>query len=401
MTPWLTVIGVGLEGAADLNQTARRSLAEAQVVAGSERLLDAVEVPAGKRYPWPSPFSQGISHILSLRGSAVVVLASGDPMHFGVGATLAEHVPVAEMTVLPAPSALSLAAARMGWPLQDVICISLHGRPLETLYPALHGGARILILTRDGDAPSEIMSLLMQAGYGSSQVSILENLGGRDEMRHDLVAEEHSFDGYAPLNVMAVHCVADPDVQYLPPLPGLPDGAFMHDGQLTKREVRAVTLAALAPTPGQRLWDVGAGCGSVAIEWLRAAPRSQVVAFERNGERARFIEQNALRLGVPQLAIVDGILPDSLNGQAPPDAVFHGGALADDEVFAACWTALTSGGRLVANAVTLEGETALAQRHREYGGELVRIAVAKAVAVGAFRGMQPGMAVMQWRAVKP
>ncbi len=401
MMPWLTVIGVGLDGASGLSRTALTALEAATVVAGSQRLLEAVEVPAAKRYPWPSPVAQGLAHVRSLRGSAVAVLASGDPMHFGVGASLAAYIPADEMRVLPAPSALSLAAARMGWPLQDVACVSLHGRPLETLYPALHGGARLLILTRDGDAPSEIMSLLMQAGYGASHVSVLENLGGEDERRHDLAAEEHSFDSYAALNIMAVRCVADPDVQYLPPLPGLPDGAYAHDGQLTKREVRAATLAALAPTPGQRLWDVGAGCGSVAIEWLRAASRGQAVAFERNGERIGLIEQNALRLGVPHLAIVEGSLPDSLDGQAAPDAVFHGGALSDEEVFTACWSALKSGGRLVANAVTLEGEAALARRHREYGGELVTIAVAKAVAVGAFRGMQPGMTVMQWRAVKP
>ena len=401
MTPWLTVIGVGLDGADGLGDGAKAALAGAVVVAGSERLLDACGVAGDRRYVWPSPFTQGLAHITGLRGQPVAVLASGDPMHFGVGASLANVVAPAEMTVLPSLSAFSMAAARLGWALQDVRCLSVHGRPLETLNGELQPGARLLLLTRDGDAPSEIMSLLMQAGYGGTRVTILENLGGADEARHELLAEEHSFDSYAPLNTVALDCVADEDVQALPLVPGLPDGAFLHDGQLTKREVRAATLAALTPVPGQRLWDVGAGCGSVAIEWLRCAPRGQAVAFERDGERIGMIEHNALRLGVPRLSVVAGDVPATLTGQAPPDAIFHGGALANDDVFAACWQALAGGGRMVANAVTLEGEAALARRHREHGGELVRIDVSRVTSVGRYRGMQPAMAVMQWRAVKP
>ena len=401
MKQWLTIIGVGLDGLDGLSHRAQATIDQASVVAGSDRLLDAAQITPDKRYAWPSPFSEGLTHILKQRGQSVVVLATGDPMHYGVGASLAEHIPSDEMTVIPAPSAFSLAASRMGWALQDVNCLSLHGRPLEALFSSLQPGSRLLLLTSDGAAPSQIMSLLLQAGYGPSKVTVLENLGGGDEARHDLRAEEHTFDSFAALNVMAVHCAADEDVQHLPLVPGLPDGAFVHDGQMTKREVRSITLAALAPTNGERLWDVGAGCGSVAIEWLRAAPRSSAVAFERDDERIGMIQQNALRLGVPQLSVVEGRLPEILAGQAAPDAVFHGGALADHDVFDTCWNALRSGGRLVANAVTLEGETALSDRHKAHGGELVRIEVSRAIAVGRFRGMQPGMAVMQWRAVKP
>lgn len=401
MTPWLTVIGVGLDGLDGLGQRARDAIQAAELVAGSSRLLDAVGIQADKRYVWPSPFSEGLAHIAAQRGTQVVVLATGDPMHYGVGASLADRISINEMTVMPAPSAFSLAAARLGWGLQDVQCLSLHGRPLETLFAVLQPGARLLLLTSDGEAPSQIMSLLLQAGYGESQVSILENLGADNEARHDLRAEEHSFDNFAALNVMAITCAADEDVQHLPLVPGLPDGAFVHDGQMTKREVRAMTLSALTPTPGQRLWDVGAGCGSVAIEWLRAAPRASAVAFERDDERIGMIQQNALRLGVPHLSVVEGPLPDSLTGQAAPDAIFHGGALANPHVFETCWAALRSGGRMVANAVTLEGEAALTDRHKTHGGELVRIDISRAIAVGRFRGMQPGMAVTQWRAVKP
>ncbi|MEM9354862.1 MAG: precorrin-6y C5,15-methyltransferase (decarboxylating) subunit CbiE [Pseudomonadota bacterium] len=401
MRPWLTVIGVGLDGLDGLSQRARDALEAAELIAGSSRLLDAICVAPEKRYVWPSPFSEGLAHIVAQRGQSIAVLATGDPMHYGVGASLTERIAVAEMAIIPAPSAFSLAASRLGWALQDVDCISLHGRPLETLFAALQPDARLLILTSDGEAPSQIMSMLLQAGYGPSQITILENLGGPDEARLELRAEEHSFDSFAALNVMAIQCIAEEDVQHLPPLPGLPDGAFLHDGQMTKREVRAMTLAALAPAPGDRLWDVGAGCGSVAIEWLRAAPRSSAVAFERDDERIGMIQHNALRLGVPQLSVVEGPLPDSLTGQAPPNAIFHGGALASQEVFEHCWSALPSGGRIVANAVTLEGEAALSERHTTHGGELVRIEVSRAIAVGRFRGMQPGMAVMQWRAVKP
>ncbi|MEM6495106.1 MAG: precorrin-6y C5,15-methyltransferase (decarboxylating) subunit CbiE [Pseudomonadota bacterium] len=401
MRPWLTVIGVGLDGRDGLSQRARDALEAAELIAGSSRLLDAICVAPEKRYVWPSPFSEGLAHIVAQRGRSIAVLATGDPMHYGVGASLTERIAVAEMAIIPAPSAFSLAASRLGWALQDVDCISLHGRPMETLFAALQPDARLLILTSDGEAPSQIMSMLLQAGYGPSQITILENLGGPDEARLELRAEEHSFDSFAALNVMAIQCIAEGDVQHLPPLPGLPDGAFLHDGQMTKREVRAMTLAALAPAPGDRLWDVGAGCGSVAIEWLRAAPRSSAVAFERDDERIGMIQHNALRLGVPQLSVVEGPLPDSLTGQAPPNAIFHGGALASQEVFEHCWSALPSGGRIVANAVTLEGEAALSERHTTHGGELVRIEVSRAIAVGRFRGMQPGMAVMQWRAVKP
>lgn len=400
MKPWLTVIGVGLDGLDGLSKHARDELAKADTIAGSKRLLEALAIKPEQSYIWPSPFRAGVAHIVAQRGRPVVVLATGDPMHFGVGASLADQISPDEMTVIPAPSAFSLAASRLGWALQDVNCISLHGRPLETLFVALQPGSRLLILTSDGEAPSQIMSLLLQAGYGPSRVTILENLGGDTETRHELLAEEHSFDSFASLNVMAVQCLADEDVQYLPLVPGLPDSAFVHDGQMTKREIRAMTLAALAPVSGERLWDVGAGCGSVAIEWLRAAPHSSAVAFERDKARIGMIQQNALRLGVPHLSVVEGPLPDSLTGQAPPNAIFHGGALSNDTVFDDCWDVLPSGGRLVANAVTLEGEAALTERHRIHGGELIRVDVSRAIAVGRFRGMQPSMVVTQWRATK-
>lgn len=401
MKPWLTVVGVGLNGLDGMASQARSSIAAAELVAGSERLLDAVGVEPDRRFVWPTPFEKGLAHVAGLRGRPVAVLATGDPMHFGVGASLAERVPAAELTVFPAPSAFSLAAARLGWPLQDVVCLSAHGRSPEALHDALRPAARLLVLTRDGDAPREIMRLLVARGYGASRVSVLENLGGPDEKRIDLVAREVNATTFAALNTLAIECIPDVDLPPLPNVPGLPDSAFAHDGQLTKREVRAVTLAGLAPLPGQRLWDVGAGCGSVAIEWMRCVPRGAAVAFERNPERIGMIRRNAASLGAPALAIVEGDLPTSMVDQPAPDAVFHGGAIADDAVFDTCWAVLRPGGRFVANAVTLEGEAALARRHVTFGGELVRLDVAHNVAVGSFRAMKPAMAVTQWRVVKP
>ncbi|MGI9524290.1 MAG: precorrin-6y C5,15-methyltransferase (decarboxylating) subunit CbiE [Hyphomicrobiaceae bacterium] len=401
MSVWLTIVGCGLGGREELSAKAKATLEKAEVVAGSERLLNIYQIPAERRFVWTVPFTAGVNYVVSRRGRPTVVLATGDPMHFGVGATLASVVSSNEMCVLSAPSAFSLAAARLGWPLQDATCLSLHGRPLEGLYAELGPGALLLILTSDGQAPAAIMELLTKAGYGHSRVVVLENLGGHNEARYDIVAADQSGTEYADLNVLAITCVSDPDQQYFPAIPGLPDTAFLHDGQLTKREIRAVTLAGLMPTHGQRLWDVGAGCGSVAIEWLRAAARSAAVAFEREEDRCAMIEQNALGLGVPRLAVVKGEVPISLVGQPPPDAIFHGGAVSNDSVFEACWRMLLSGGRLVANAVTLEGETALARRHAEFGGELIRMSVARSVALGRLRGMQPSMDVTQWRVLKP
>ncbi len=400
MSQWLTIIGVGLGGTDGLSSEARHAIGDAEVVAGSQRQLDLLGIDSRQRYVWPSPLADGLAHVQSLEGRPVVVLASGDPMHYGVGATLAQALEPDAYKVLPAPSAFGLAAARMGWALQDVLCLSLHGRPLETLHSAVGPNEKLLLLTSDGDAPCTIMGLLLQAGYGQSRISVLESLGGVDETRHDLLAEEHDFRTYAALNVVAVDCRIDEDVQFLPCVPGLPDGAFLHDGQLTKREIRAATVAALVPTTGQRLWDVGAGSGSVAIEWLRSAPRGRAVAFEREAERVAMIQHNALRLGVPQLAVVEGCAPDVLEGQARPDAIFLGGSVADDNVFNACWRALPSSGRMVANAVTLEGEAALSERHSRFGGELLGIATSHVKSIGRYRAMEPAMTVTQWRVQK-
>lgn len=405
MTPWLTVIGMGCDGLGGLNAEARAALDAAEIVAGSKRQLDAAGIDAAKRYEWPSPLAGGIAAIKAQEGKRIAVLASGDPMHYGIGATLLRALNGRSLTgamrVIPAPSAFSLAAARLGWPLQDTVCISLHGRSVDDMRRHIQDRNRVLALTEGHATVAAVIETLREMGFGASRLTLLENLGGPDERIRALSPDEPLPNDIAPLMTLAIDCVAGPEAQPLTAVPGLPDDAFVHDGMLTKREVRAVALAALAPGPFQHLWDIGAGCGSVAIEWMRAAHGATAVAIEREAARCAMIEENRKRLGTPRLEIVEGHAPEALNRQKTPDAVFIGGGVSDPAIFKAAWQALPIGGRVVANAVTLEGETALSAWHRDRGGELVRIQVSAATDVGGFRGMRPRMAVTQWRAVKP
>lgn len=400
MTPWLTVIGVGADGIAGLAPAARALLAAADIVVGSRRLLAGADLPAREQHEWTSPLDDMLARIAAWRGRPVAVLATGDPMHFGIGCTLASRFPAGEMRVVPAPSAFSLAAARLGWALQETECLSLHGRPVELVVPALAPGARILALTGGAQTVREVAALMTARGLGASRLRVLEHMGGTSERAVALRADEVFGQVFDEFNLLAIECAADAGAALFARVPGLPDEAFRHDGQLTKREVRAITLAALAPWPGELLWDVGAGCGSVAIEWLRAARGGRALAFERDDARRAMIADNAVALGVPHLDVVAGAAPASLAGRAAPDAVFLGGGVADEALFAACWAALRTGGRLVANAVTLEGEAALVSRAAHHGGELVRIDIARLERLGPHRALTPRRSVLQWRAVK-
>jgi precorrin-6Y C5,15-methyltransferase (decarboxylating) len=329
-----------------------------------------------------------IAQTLEHRGTPTVLLASGDPLWFGFGATLSRHLSPGEFRVTPAASSFQHAAARLRWPLQHVATLSLHARPAELIHPHIAPGNRILALTTDATTASHVAKLLVERGYGRSLVTILEHLGGPAETIATAEALGFSL-VHGDFYVLAVDCVADSGAPLLGTVPGLPDDAFLNDGQLTKREIRAATLAKLAPYPGALLWDVGAGCGSIGIEWMRAARDAQAIAFEREGERLQMIAVNAAALGVPSLRIENGNAPDSLVGMPTPDAIFLGGAVADDALFHACWTALRAGGRLVANAVTLEAEQALYARQARLGGDLCRIDVAVLDAIGPQRALRP------------
>ncbi|TDQ84589.1 precorrin-6Y C5,15-methyltransferase (decarboxylating) [Dongia mobilis] len=394
MTVWLTVIGIGEDGLAGLGEAARDALGAARVVFGGQRHLAMLpDSVLAERHPWPSPFTDGLKALLARRGQPVCVLASGDPMLFGVGATLSREVPAAEMRVLPAPSAFSLAAARLGWALQEVAQVSIHGRALELVHPHLHHGARLLVLAHDGSSPAALAALLRARGFGDSRLVVLEHLGGALERRVETTAAAwREDDAVAPLNVIAVQCRADAGVRPMSLLAGLPDAAYRHDGQLTKRDVRAVTLAHLGPCPGELLWDVGAGCGSISIEWMRAHPSCRAIAIEENAGRQGLIRANAAALGVPGLQLVAGSAPGALAGLAEPDAIFIGGGVTEAGLLEACWAALRPGGRLVANAVTLQSETLLVAWRQRLGGDLIRLAVSHAAPLGSFdawRGALP------------
>ncbi|TBU81526.1 cobalamin biosynthesis bifunctional protein CbiET [Pseudomonas daroniae] len=400
MTPWLTVVGIGEDGYAGLGKAARHALLKAGQVFGSERQLALLPRCIGAtRLAWPRPFS--LAPVLAQRGTPVCVLASGDPMLFGVGASLARELPSEELHILPAPSSCSLAAARLGWPLQTTTLVSLVGRPLAALNAQIHPGVRLLVLSNDGASPAAIAELLCERGFGPSRLSVFEHLGGEQERRIDGLAEGWSLDRAADLNLVAIDCVVGDDARCLPLTPGLPDDAYRHDGQLTKRDVRAITLARLAPLPGELLWDVGAGCGSIGIEWLRAHPACRAIAIEADEGRQGHIIHNRDALGVPGLQLVAGWAPEALEGLAAPDAIFIGGGVTAPGVLDSCWRGLKPGGRLVANAVTLQSEAALIAFRGEHGGELTRIEVAQARPLGGFDTWRAALPITLLHVSKP
>ena len=442
MTAWLHIVGVGEAGLAELPQSVRPLLTYAETILGPARFLEQVEpadrpsaaadlfdpeqvsrrsfeavaralngeqptfaphAPADdtrKLIEWEGPLATMIDQVLALRGTPTVILASGDPMWFGIGATLSLHLVASEFAVYPHPSAFQLAAARLRWPLQSVTLLSLHGRPVEALHPHILPAHRIMALASDHSVVDLALEILVNRGYSRSIVTTLEQLGGRDEAVTTAPAEDFRSSDIGDVYVLAIDCVPDLDARLLAAVPGLPDDVFVHDGQLTAREVRTATLGKLAPFPGAILWDVGAGSGSIAIEWMRAARDARATAFESEGERLQMIAVNASALGVPELEIVGGLAPASFGKRTPPDAIFMGGDVGNDDLFDACWHALKPGGRLVANATTLDGEHALYSRHLQLGGELTRIEVSALERIGGHRAFRPGMAVTQWVVVK-
>jgi precorrin-6Y C5,15-methyltransferase (decarboxylating) len=401
VSAWLSVVGIGDDGLAGLSRAARALVDTAETVVGGARHLAMLPPGTAEHIAWHKPFADSIAAIAARRGRRVVVLASGDPMWFGAGALIARHFPPAEMAVVPHPGAFSLAAARLGWPLAECLTLSLHARPLDALRLHLAEGRRILALTDDAATPAAIARVLAAAGWGPSRLTVFAHLGGAVEARHDGSAADWGERPVASLNTVALECRAAPGVRGLPRLAGLPDDAFEHDGQLTKREMRAATLAALAPLPGERLWDVGAGCGSIAIEWLRADAHLAAIAVERDAARAAIVARNAAALGVPGLAIVHGSAPAALAGLDPPDAIFAGGGLADPALLPALWQALKPSGRLVANVVSTAGERALLDWQARHGGALTRIAVSRAETLGTQLGWRALAPVTQLAVTKP
>jgi precorrin-6B C5,15-methyltransferase / cobalt-precorrin-6B C5,C15-methyltransferase len=390
----VVVVGIGADGR--FGPAHLSAIASADVVLGGERQLALL--PAGltvERRVWPSPLRPGLPALLEeLAGRRVVALASGDPLVSGIGSTLIELLGPDAVQVLPTLSSVAIARARMGWAAETVEVVRDHG----TLPRHLAPGRRVLVLSADDSTPAEVARLLIEAGYGDSTMTVLSDLGSADERRVEGVAASWGESPAPALNIVAVTCVGG---RVLGWTSGLADDAFDHDGQITKRDVRASALARLAPVPGQLLWDVGAGAGSIAVEWMRAHPTCRAIAVEEREDRAKRIASNAAALGVPGLAVVEGHAPEALVGLATPDAIFVGGGATELGLLDACWDALRSGGRLVVHGVTLETERLLAERFAVLGGELIRLHVEQAAPIGSFTGWTPSRAITQWSATRP
>ncbi len=392
-TPWLTIIGLGEDGAAGLSPSANAALAQAELVTGATRHLALLPDLKGAVEPWPVPFDDGIPRLLAHRGKRVAMLVSGDPFWFGAGTSVTRHLEAGEWIAHPAPSTFGLAASRLGWPIESIACLGLHAAPVSRLRQHIAPGRRAIVLVRDGAAVAALARYLCGLGFGHSRLHILEALGGPRERIRDMAAVDLDHDDIA--HPVAVAIVFAEDGAVLPQASGLPDTWFEHDGQLTKRPVRALTLSALAPTPGETLWDIGAGSGSIGIEWLLAHPSMQAIAVEADDVRADRAETNAAALGVDRLRVVRGRAPEALEGLAVPDAVFIGGGLCE-ALLETLWATLASGTRLVANAVTLESEAVLARWHGLKGGSLLRIELSDAAPLGTRRGWRASYPVVQW-----
>lgn len=401
------VVGLGDDGFASVPEAVRRQVLEADLVLGGARHLALLETlaPQGsvasqrpgasqRRVPWPSPLRAGLADLLQHEPGQVVVLASGDPMVSGIGTTLVDLLGAESVDVVPAVSSVALARARLGWSAEGSVVVSVVGRRVERVARELAPGRRILVLSSDERTPHAVADLLRQQGFGGSVLHVLGHLGGADESRTTLPVDAVT-DGmdFPRLNIVAVECHGPRRWGWTP---GLPDDAYEHDGQITKRDLRISALSRLAPVPGEHLWDVGGGSGSVGIEWMRSHPSLRTTTVEADPDRAARIARNAARLGVPDLEVVQGFAPDALVGLPRPDAVFIGGGATIPGVLDACLAALDDRGRIVVHAVTLQTEMLVAQAFADRGGELTRLAVENSQALGRFTGWKPARTITQW-----
>jgi precorrin-6Y C5,15-methyltransferase (decarboxylating) len=394
----IEVVGLSARGWQDLPERLRGTIRYAEVLLGSRRHLDLIpSFPEQRRLPWPTPLREGLWTLLSQVGDRrVVALASGDPLVAGIGSTLVEMLGADAVHIHPAVSSVALARARLGWPEETTELIRLRGGDLDIVRQYLFPSQRLIILSRDGDSPAEVAHLVTDAGYGHSMITVLSDLDTETESRIDVMARDWTGKA-SPLNLICVACAGASRAASL--APGLPDEVFDHDGQLTKRDLRASALAHLMPRPGDLLWDIGAGAGSIAIEWLRSDPRCLAIAIERDGDRVKRIRGNAEALGVTGLEVLQGEAPDALASLERPDAVFVGGG-GTFETLEQAWSALRVGGRLVVHAVTQETEMIIVDCWRRYGGELSRHSVEHLEPIGRYHGWRPARPVVQWSAIK-
>ena len=395
--PWLTIVGLGEDGLNGLSDASRDALLGAELVMGAARHLAILPELTCEVLEWPVPFADGIALLLAQRGRRVVLLASGNPFWFGAGSSVARHLARWEWVALPGPSTFALAAAELGWSLETLACLGLHAAPLSRLRPHLAVGTRALVLLRDGAAVGDLAAYLAGLGFGATRLHVMEALGGPRARVRAVIAAEYALEDV--MHPVSVGLEVAGQGAAVPVASGLPDEMFAHDGQITKRAVRALSLSALAPRAGELLWDIGAGSGSVGIEWLLAHPRMRAIGFEMDAVRAARARENAHALGVDRLAVIEGRVPDVLQGQPLPDAVFIGGGVTD-AVLARLWEMLPQGVRVVANAVTLESEALLMQWHARAGGDLMRLEVLQAAPLGTKRGWRAAYPIVQWRVVR-
>ncbi|MFN9168542.1 MAG: precorrin-6y C5,15-methyltransferase (decarboxylating) subunit CbiE [Pseudanabaena sp.] len=397
---WLTVVGIGEDGLSGLSPAARSLIDTAEILVGGDRHLAMLPEDLRSRLVWASPIEETVQKIINYRDKSVCVLASGDPLWFGIGTTLLRRIPIEEVSIIPSSSTFSLICARLGWSLNEVETLSLCGRPASLLLTYIYPNAKLLILSSGKETPKIVAEMLCDRNFSNSKIIVLEHLNGiKERVIYSVANQWQTLPEFADLNAIAVECIPDFDAKILSRIVGLPDDAYHHDGQLTKREVRAITLSALAPNAGELLWDVGAGCGSIAIEWMRSHPRCQAIGIEKS--RTHFIAENAISLGTPNLKIIEGKAPEVLQGLPTPDAIFIGGGANIPDLFETCWTSLRSQGRLVANVVTLEGEQKLFQWQQKYGGTLTQISISRAEAIGSFLGWKPMRPLTQFKIIKP
>jgi precorrin-6Y C5,15-methyltransferase (decarboxylating) len=397
MTAWLHIIGLGDNGVDSLTPATRAVLENADVIVGGTRHHALTSDLTATRISWPSPFSALTETLQNLRGKQVAVLATGDPLWYSVGPLIAKHFAPTDTLFHPQVSAFQLAAGRLHWGLSGVETLTVHGRANETIVPFLAPDQKLILLTAGSETPAQIVQILIARGYGGSKMTVLAHMGGKDEARFDGTAANWTHD-VPEFHSLAIECILDANTAPLPRV-GLPDEVFVSDGTMTKRDIRAVTLAKLMPMRGALLWDIGCGSGSVAIEWMRAARDSRAIGIERRADRRAMALENAISLGAPNLQVIDGEVPNALSDLKAPDAVFIGGGVSH-ETFAAAWSALKPHGRLVANAVTLEGEAVLADLFSKHGGDLTRIAISRAEPVGKLTGWRAAMPLTQWSIVK-
>jgi precorrin-6B C5,15-methyltransferase / cobalt-precorrin-6B C5,C15-methyltransferase len=399
MTAWITVIGIGADGLSGLSENALEPLRNADLLVGGERhqgmVTDSDLKSGAERLTWSCGIASAMDEIATWRSKFVVVLASGDPLYFGAGSTLARHFDSADINVIPYPGAFSLACARMVWSIPNTTCMTVHGRAHESLNLHIRPDANIVALSWNGESPAKLAQILNDRGFGPSPIAVFSDMGTADEQRFDGTAQDWPHAEVPDLNTVCIQCVASGEARWWPRTSGLPEDAFEHDSQITKREVRAATLSALAPMPGEMLWDVGAGCGSVSIEWLRSTDGTSAIAIERHQDRLAFIAANAGTLGVPRLEIVAGEAPSALGDLKTPDAIFVGGGVSDASVLEACWDRLAPDGRMVANAVTLEAQQVLMEFGSAHDATYTRMSVARSGPVGNLTTLRPMMDVLQ------